>query len=650
VTAAQPGVDGVFMPVGRDASRLVVPEGWVIDEVARERLRRSLDRAPSHIAGVAAGTGELPSGASYRVRAEWAELDSPPPAESMAPSARGAVLVRPGSEFAVRDDVVYVAGGSLLLDPGAHVHDPWRSIGPLEVASERGRPPFPRRPVVALVAGERDGDLADWARRLVNRLVRRDVEGRLLVREATEGLHLTRPCTPCPESIQILAPDAVVALDASAKREVGAWCGVDRSTVVIELDSDMPETLQLVSWQVDRARGRVRARISRRITAAALVELVHRLCAGPHPMPPADVAPADRVDLVGTSRRGSSAAVPTAAIVIGVLVGPASARADGIVDHLGAAGVAAPVTRIDPADRSSSAESADLALLIGSFDPDHAHDLIDRRQSAGRPTVLDLSVSDLESASSAVDAGPVLTTQAARLATACGLVTSPGVVVDAAARRLGIRAHILPVLVTRARVEALDQARAAVTFGPPTERVVGWTAPKVGPSGVTHLDAAAEGIAKLLAADADVRVEFVGKIEQVPAALRGHDRVTTLPEAIEPATVAGWTVHLWTPTAVDSKLALDDPTGVVEAGFAGVPSVLPAGAQAAIGGPIAPDLIVSDANDPEAWIVAMRSLFDDPGRRARLGTEAMRLSLAVWGPAASKSAVLRLLSWARYPR
>ena len=55
--------------------RLVVPEGLVIDEVARERLIRQLERQPAEVKGVAAEVGALPPGASYRVHAEWRSLE-----------------------------------------------------------------------------------------------------------------------------------------------------------------------------------------------------------------------------------------------------------------------------------------------------------------------------------------------------------------------------------------------------------------------------------------------------------------------------------------------------------------------------------------------------------------------------------------------
>ena len=110
--------------------RLVVPEGLVIDEVARERLRRQLGRAPADVVGVAAEVGELPPGASYRVHAEWRSLQplGALVASSGAP-VRGAALLRPGVGFEVDDGAVNVGPG-LFIDAGAHVHDPRVPTGP----------------------------------------------------------------------------------------------------------------------------------------------------------------------------------------------------------------------------------------------------------------------------------------------------------------------------------------------------------------------------------------------------------------------------------------------------------------------------------------------------------------------------------------
>ncbi|MGH8983611.1 MAG: hypothetical protein ACRDY6_07010 [Acidimicrobiia bacterium] len=647
MTAGARSVDATVTATTGDGPRLVVPEGWVIDGVVRERLARVLDRAPSHVAGVVAETGELPPGASYRVHAEWRSLESPSRlVESNATSARGAVLVRPGVGFEARGDVVDVGGGSLLVDPGAHVHDPWRPIGPLEVASELGRPPFPRRPVVAFVAGERDGELADWARRLVNRLVRRDVEARLALPDVADGLHLTRPCLSCAESIRLLAPDVVIALDESAMSQVPRWCGADRSTVVIELVSDPSGTVQLVSWQLGRAAGRVRARINRRVAATSLVELVHRLCAGPHPMPPSDIAAPDRSDRVTSAGRSLSPARRTAAVVTGVLDAAGSSRVEGFVDHLTAVGVPVAVTPLEH-EIPPGVLSADLALLVGAQDSDMVHQLIDARRRAGRRTVLDLGAPDALRASGTMEAGPVLTTRAARLANACGLVTSPGGAVHEAVRRLGVRAHVLASPLTRKRADGLDQACAALAFAPTSELVVGWHAGSAEAPTPTYLDRVAEGIAKLLAADVEVRVEFVGDVERVPTALRGHDRVVVASGEVQSEVIAGWAVHLWTPPMIEGEV-LDDLRGFVEASYAGVPTVMPAPIRTAVDGWVRPEILVAGVDDPEDWMAAVRTLIDDEERRARLSAEAARMSRAVWGPVAWRAAMNRFVGWALY--
>src|SRR4051812_24771663 len=132
--------------------RLVVPEGLLVDESVRERLVRGLAAAPADVVGIAAEIATLVPGASYRVHTEWTALENRAPLSPYRSAAvRGAVLVRPGIACAIRDGAVEVASGTVLVDPGAHVHDPHRAPGPLEVASEQGRPPFPRRPVVVFL-------------------------------------------------------------------------------------------------------------------------------------------------------------------------------------------------------------------------------------------------------------------------------------------------------------------------------------------------------------------------------------------------------------------------------------------------------------------------------------------------------------------
>src|SRR4029079_19534291 len=158
------------------------------------------------------------------------------------------------------------------VDPGAHTHDPHAPIGALEIGSERGRPPFPRRPVMVFLAVDTPAD--EWLTRLVNRLVRRDVEARIAAPEVATGLHLTRPCRAEEGSIRALAPDVVVTLDDAAAAQVDAWCEGDRSTVVVAFDRDLRDPMELVSWQIGRTSGRLRARIGPRVDAPAFASLV----------------------------------------------------------------------------------------------------------------------------------------------------------------------------------------------------------------------------------------------------------------------------------------------------------------------------------------------------------------------------------------
>ena len=233
--------------------------------------RRNISRA------CVADTGPLPAGSSYRVHVEWRSLEFPSIADDTnAIRVRSAVLIRPGVAFEWRGDTLEV-DGPLLVDRAAHADDAQRGPGPLDVASELGRPPFPRRPIAVFVACRPDPELGDWARRLVNDLLPREVEGRLALAEAPPGAHLTRPCLPCPESIQALGPDIVVALDTDAAADLPAWCGTHRKTVIIELAPDLHAPIELVSWRVGKASGRLRVSHGRGVEAPEFVRLVSRL-------------------------------------------------------------------------------------------------------------------------------------------------------------------------------------------------------------------------------------------------------------------------------------------------------------------------------------------------------------------------------------
>ena len=255
---------------------LAIPEGWIVDGHGRRRLERQLARAALGCAAVAAECRELPPGASLRT---WSERQALLPESEVRPRAgltvHGAALVRSGVSFETGDDIVTLARGDLLVDPGVVVHDPWHPLrGPAD-ASPSGRP-LDGRPSALLLGLERDPYLADWVRRLVNGLVRRGVEGRIAVPEPTGGLHLTKPCAPTEATLDALAPEVVVALDDEAVELFAGWarrrpCGLVRLT---------PDTTAAVTVETEDVRWSGRRPvgiIGRGVGPDAMADLVRRL-------------------------------------------------------------------------------------------------------------------------------------------------------------------------------------------------------------------------------------------------------------------------------------------------------------------------------------------------------------------------------------
>jgi hypothetical protein len=633
------------------AARLVVPEGLLVDETVRERLERQLAVAPAAVAGIAAEIADLAPGAGYRVHVEWAALDAPWSAAAAGSRAaksspvRGAVLLRPHIGFEIRDGRVEVTEGSVLVDPGAHAHDPHRNFGPLLAASERGKPPFPRRPVVVFLGGEpaRDGD---WLRRLVNRLVRHDVEARIARPEVAAGVHLTRPCSPSEASIRALSPDVVVTLDGAAAANVDAWLEGDRSTVVVGFDPALPEPMELVSWQIGRAAGRLRARIGPWVDVVAFASLIGRLCAGPHPVPPSDRPQLLEARTPVRERwADGSAAAPTSTtagcvVVTGATGAPAAARVAGLVDNLEAAGVPVEVTG---AASAASVPGAGIVLLAGLAPTPELDAVIAERGRAGLATVVDLGPADLEPAGAA-DGAPRLSAAAAALADSCGLVVSPAGVLHALAPGAGRRALMMPTLLTRSRAAALRDAR--FTPEPGALLVIGWKIGAAGDPACAYTEAVARGIALTLE-DRRNRVELVGDPDDVPAVLRGLDRVSVVADTADPETPAHWAVHVWTPALAGAEI-VDDALAFEEASCAGVASVLPAAAAGGVDGFISPFVLVEQVESAEKWANALHHVLDDPIVREKRREEAQRRADAVDSAAASKAVVSRFAGWARY--
>ena len=633
-----------------ESAVLAIPDGWVIDGLTRERLARQLARAPARVLGVVAETGVLPHGASHRVHAErLCMLPLSEAVEANLRTVRGAVLLRPDVAFEVRDDVVEVEDVSLLVDPGAHVHDPWRPVAPLEDASSSGRPPFPRRPVVVFLACQSGVEALDWARSLVNNLVRRDVEGRLAMLEIAEGLHLTQPCLPSEESIRALRPDVVVALDEDALERIPVWCDTDRSTVAIELVPDVATVEELVSWQLGRAQGRLRARIGRQIDAPRLVSLVNRLCAGPHPAPPADPSAPEAAELSRT--RGKRLAAPAGGpvtrrsvqVVTGDDVEATEHPLQGLVDHLVAGGHTAHISTVS-ACKPDALREADLLMVGQEVDSGGLSEVIEARDAAARPTIAHIESSAIVNGA-VPDGGQELATSAARLVTSVGGATTGSIAMSALLRRVGVRAHLLPVLLTRAEASELRAARRGHSRF--TDPVIGWHIGSAGTPVPDYAPAVAEAVLRVLDERPQARVEAVGDPSHLPVSLRGHARVDML--SSEPAShaLSRWAVHLWTPPLFDGDIA-DDTRAFVEVSAVGVPTVLPQAVQSAVGGYPPPGLLVDPFRHANEWIVPLRALLDSESTRSRLSRAAMQRFDTMNGASASAVAVNRLIGWALY--
>ena len=299
--------------------RLVVPAGLVLDEVARHRLERQLERSAPHVAGVVAPISPLAAGASYRVCAEWRSLEPETLAVEL-PSRRPLVRCCCGQASSSRSGT---GSSTSAAEPSCSI--PARTCTtPGNRSKSFGSPPSSgARRFRAARSWCSSEDRATQSsrtgrRRLVNRLIRRDVEARLALPIIADGLQLTCPLLLCEASMRALVPDAVVALDPEASAQAQHWCRDERSTVFIELDRELSTGAELVSWQIGRSSGRVRARIGRRIDAPAFSALVRRLCAGPQPAPPVDGAvPEKRTIPHGRRARELSRARSSCAVVTG---------------------------------------------------------------------------------------------------------------------------------------------------------------------------------------------------------------------------------------------------------------------------------------------------------------------------------------------
>ena len=214
-------------------------------------------------------------------------------------------------------------------------------------------------------------------------------------------------------------------------------------------------------------------------------------------------------------------------------------------------------------------------------------------------------------------------------------------------RTLGLRAHLLPSLLTRAFTAELRSARGKRNrFADP---VVGWHVGSAHTLISDYAEAVAEAVLAVLAEQRYLNVEMVGEPSHVPARCLDHPRVNVLSARPGAEALSRWTVQLWSPPVLDDTIA-DETQPLVEASAVGVPTVLGKAIQAALGEHPSPGLLVERLDRTDDWIAPLRSLLGDEMRWSRESREAMRSFDAMHGPAGSDVAVNRFLGWAMYSK
>jgi len=417
----------------------------------------------------------------------------------------------------------------------------------------------------------------------------------------------------------------VVAWDAEAVASTERWATGLRTLTVIERAGD-GAAVDIVSWRIGRARGRVRGQFGSGAAARDLVPLVHRLAAGPHPE-----APDPNVVISGPARRWDvvdpkigvhhQPRARTCTYVLGGSVPAASRRAaEALAGHLGRANV--DVTMGDRA-APTVATGADVVLLQGVTGDPVARDLATRR--SGRATVFVVDEGDIE-------ADGRLTDEAVDLATCCGAAVAP---TDAARNLLrgsvdgSVRSITLMPVMAAERYRALAAARRDAI--PAVHEVIAWYPAADEP---VVDDAIEHALRSVLDALPAMRVDLVGGGSR----LQGHPLVRRLSTTPAPARAARWTLFV-TAGARRPRLRVE-PAVLAEVGVLGVPSVVPGGWAAAPG-----RVRVDGAEAAPSWEAAISHLLDEVPEREELAFEAAAAAECLQRPAAADALVNRFLGW-----
>lgn len=646
-------------PTPADGSILVVPDGLVLPEASLARLRRRFDLRPEGVVGVVAPVAPIPAGSSALTTADaaaCASLDEGDVVEGR--EVAGAALLAPGTEHEVDDRTVRLVGeaaGRLLVDPGATTFDPEATDPEPTPPGAGARPPFRWRAVVVVLASRRDRDRARVGARLADALLARDVEARLALHDPVEGPLLTRPVPADPASVAALRPDLVLALDLDAVALAHEAVAGIRTTVVALVDPDLGDGIELVSWQIERAQGRLRARVGDDVDAGALAALVNRLCSGPVPVPPRDPDPDGATTIAATT------------VELGARDG---ARADE--PGRSRSGGADPSDPSDPpvpsGDRPHGHRAEVQAVLARGGDPDPVlAGLLDHLEaggatvhttfeaSAGTGTRLEIDLDRDSSAESERTVVAVVTRGDTDL-DAGGRALATTSVTAEQLRRRGVTTIVLPRLVTRAELDraAAAHARRVRPAQPTIGVVVDPRHPEVGDAVAPVLRAAldllrAEGHPDLAAVVAATDTPAGEAVAPVPPSLDAP-WVTARPTLPDDSELAGWSAAVWLggPDTADGSgdVAVGAPHALVRAALVGLPVVMAAEAAPAIGAIADRRLTVARPSDAQGWATAIGNVLDEE-RRSAAGSRARELALALHGDAAAALVASRFLGWCR---
>lgn len=631
-----------------DGLRLFVPKGWALSDLVAARLRRQLERAPAHVTAVVAALGDLLPASSYRSQAEHLVVE-PMTSVSEVPAGAllGAAVVRPGVRCKLEDDVLTIAKGPILLDHGTQVHDPWRPVTPLLPATILGRPLFSWRPVVLFLSCDREPDGLEWARPLANELLRRDVEARLAGFEVPEGLHLSRPCLASEESVRALAPDVIVALDGRAVVAAEEWSADLRSTVVIEATDDLTDREELVPWRIGKSSGRLRARIGRRMPAERLALLVNRLCSGPQPAPPRLVNLETAGDRPVAMPRAAGRKRPLIRIVAlaGVVDHVGELRIEGLLDHVVACGHGAerrPLSKESVAD----IEADDVVVLRGVSHHRDTQAVLRELAARRALAIIDVAPGDVARGGADLDEPVELLPEAAALVERCGVAISASRRVHEALQQLGVRSMWLPSLLERQRAGTLKRLRAQRQ--PQKCRALAWSVGRPGVEPAPWLAQVAEAVAALLDEEPWLELQLIGDPRQMPDAALRHARSAAARAEIGPDVLVGCVAQLWTPHDAATELA-GELTGLVDASYLGVPSVVSSTNHAVPTRRADASLAVDEPNDPQQWFETLRTLLD-PDEQAERSRMAINRIESFFGGRASAMAVGRFVGFVLHAR